>query len=598
MIGFAAPWLLLGLSAALVPILLHLFARRDPPEVEFPAVRYLAETARVHQRRLNLQHLLLLLARTLLILALVLAAAGPTLPRGAAGSHGPTAMVLVLDNSLSSGATAGGVRVLDRLRAAARAVLARATPDDVLWLTTAAGPTRRGTPAELLRLVDSLAPAEHRMDLGAALGDARDLLAGERLPGEVLLITDLQASALTAARGAGPVTVARPEEPAVGNTGVAAVETGPQPWTAAGGTVTIRLAGADTTGVPMSVTLGARRARQALASPVRPVSFPVQLAERGWVPVGVDLAPDELRADDRWTGAIRVAPAARVRWDPADRFLAAAFDVLRDGGRVAPGTDVTVGSSLGPGPSLVLPPEDPAQIGALNRALAARGVSWRYGARITSASTTDSGALLGRERLDRRQTLEPTGSGETGVLLRSGGAPWLVRTGDVVLAGSRFDPAWTALPLSAGFVPFLDALVNRVVRGELVILAGAPGDPVALPDGTRAVRGPGGEMPVEGGARFRPPASGLHFLVAGGDTLGALLVNPDPRESDLTRATDRAVRALWPGARIVGPDQAAGSAFTAAARSDLRPPLLWLALALGLLEAGLAAGGRRRRVAA
>ena len=78
MISFAAPWALFGLAAALIPILLHLFARREPPTVEFPAVRYLSETARVHQRRLNLQHWLLLLARTLLIVLLVLAAAGPT----------------------------------------------------------------------------------------------------------------------------------------------------------------------------------------------------------------------------------------------------------------------------------------------------------------------------------------------------------------------------------------------------------------------------------------------------------------------------------------------------------------------------------------
>ena len=84
MIGFTAPWVLLGLLAAGIPVLLHLFARREPPTVMFPATRYLAETARAHHRRLTLQHWLLLLIRTLLIAALVLAAAGPSLPGGAA----------------------------------------------------------------------------------------------------------------------------------------------------------------------------------------------------------------------------------------------------------------------------------------------------------------------------------------------------------------------------------------------------------------------------------------------------------------------------------------------------------------------------------
>ncbi|HTL04618.1 MAG TPA: BatA domain-containing protein, partial [Gemmatimonadales bacterium] len=82
MIGFTAPWALPGLAAAAIPLLLHLFARRIPPTVLFPATRYLAETARAHHRRLTLQHWLLLLVRTLLIALLVLAAAGPTLPSG------------------------------------------------------------------------------------------------------------------------------------------------------------------------------------------------------------------------------------------------------------------------------------------------------------------------------------------------------------------------------------------------------------------------------------------------------------------------------------------------------------------------------------
>ena len=593
MITFAAPWALAGLAAAMVPILLHLFARREPPEVEFPAVRYLSETARVHQHRLNIQHLLLLLARTLLVVALVLAAAGPTSQSGPAGSHGPTALVLILDNSLSSGATAGGVPVLDRLRETAAQVIDRSTPADALWLMTADATPHRGSASELRKAIDTLTASPRRLDLGESLGLARDLLAGERLPGEVVIVTDQQASAVTPARGEGPLIVARPEEPMAPNTGIAAITTGPQPWTAAGGAVTVFLAGADTAGVPLSLTIGNRRARQALAAPDRPVTLPVQIPERGWIPVSVELAPDEVRGDDQWTSLVRVAPAVRVRWDPRDRYLAAAFEVLREGGRVVPGADLTVGT-LGPGPSLVLPPPDLAQLGALNRALAARGVTWRFGPRTAAPSRTDSSALLGGEPLLRSHVLEPTTSGETGVLIRAGGVPWLVRSGDIVLVGSRFDPDWTSLPLSASFVPFLDALVNRVVRGEVSVIAAAPGDAVTLPDGTERVGGPGGEVAVEGGARFHPAMPGLYYLIAAGDTIGSVSVNPDPRESVLTRATDRAVGALWKGTRISGLDESARLAFTAAARRDLRPPLLWVALVLGVIEVGLAAWRRHK----
>jgi len=69
MIGFLHPWLLAGLAAAGIPILLHLVARREPPTIVFPAVRYLVTTTQENQRRLKLQHWLLLLLRTLLIAA-------------------------------------------------------------------------------------------------------------------------------------------------------------------------------------------------------------------------------------------------------------------------------------------------------------------------------------------------------------------------------------------------------------------------------------------------------------------------------------------------------------------------------------------------
>jgi hypothetical protein len=591
MIAFAAPWVLAGLVLAAVPLLLHLFARRDPPTVDFPAVRYLAETARTHQRRLHVQHWLLLALRTLLIVLIVLAAAGPSL-RAGGRSHAATALVLVLDNSLSSGVTAGGTPLIESLRAAGAAVLDRATADDVLWLVTADGPPRPGSAPELRAILDSLTPSPRRLDLGQAVTLARGILSDEPLPGAVVMLTDLQATALSAAAGGAPVTVAHPAAPPLANLGVAGIETGPQPWTAEGGTVTIRLAGTDTLSAPISVTLGDRPPRQTLGSPGRPVAVTLPVARRGWLLLTVDLAPDELRLDDRWMTAIRVAPPARVRWNPADRYVHAALEVLRDGGRLQAGGDLAF-DLLGGGASVVLPPEDPARLGALNRGLAARGVPWRYGPQEITPTIMDSSAVLDRERVLRRHVLEPTGAGETGVLARAGGEPWMVRSGDIVLLGSRLDPAWTGLPLSARFVPFLDALLNRLVRGDVVALASAPGDPVVLPDGVDAIAQPAGRLPVEGGATWHPALPGVHYLLRGADTVGVVSVNPDPRESDLTRATQTSVLALWDDVRIVGLDEAPGTAFQVAGRGDLRASLLWLALAIGLVEAGLAAWRRR-----
>ena len=97
MIGFLHPWVLAALPLAALPIILHLLKRREPPTVPFPAVRYLRTATEEHQRRFRLQNWLLLLVRSLLIVALILAAAGPGLPLSGVPGHAPTALVVDRD---------------------------------------------------------------------------------------------------------------------------------------------------------------------------------------------------------------------------------------------------------------------------------------------------------------------------------------------------------------------------------------------------------------------------------------------------------------------------------------------------------------------
>lgn len=591
MIGFLHPWLLAGLAAAGIPIVLHLLERREPPTVIFPAVRYLVAATERHQRRLKLQNWLLLVMRTLLILLLVLAAAGPTMRAGRVAGHAPSALVLIVDNSASSGAVVKGTPRLATLRSAAREVLARATPDDALWLVTADGVPRRGDPAGLATLVAGLTPSPRRLDLGAALATGAEVLAPETRSGEIVLVTDLQATAVSPARVDVPVLVVRPGEAPPRNVGIAGISLGAQPWPPEGGRAVVKLTGDSGPPVPVSVRIGEHPGRQALGATNGTVVLSLPGAPPGWWPVTADLDPDELRADDRRLGLVRSSPMARVRWDPAERYVAAAADVLERNRRITRGDEVTIGR-LEPGVSVVEPPADPAELGALNRALERRGVSWSYGTLVTGSETTDSSAGLGGTRVLKRYTLEPAGSGRTGVLARVNRSPWVVRSGSVVLLGSRLDPAWTELPVTAGFMPFMDLLLNRIARGELAVLDAAPGDIAALPDRVTEVRRGGQGWAVEGGAGFRPEQPGLYFLLAERDTVGALTVNVDPRESRLAPASDEQVSKLW-RARVVGPDAAGDEVFAAAARGDLRGPLLWAGLLIGLTEMGLASAWRR-----
>ena len=592
MIGFLHPWMLAGLVAAGIPVLLHLLQRREPPTVLFPAVRYLIVATQEHQRRLKLQNWLLLILRTMLIVLLVLAAAGPTVPARGAPGHAPSALVVVLDNSASSGAVVKGAPRLGRLQAIARAVLARATPDDAVWLLTADGVPRRGDPHELRGLVSTLEPSPRRLDLGEALRSADELLQAASRPGEIVLLSDLQATAVSPAAINTPALVVRAGDPPVRNLGIASLALGSQPWSSDGGRLLLTLAGDSGPPTALSARLGERPARQGLGTAGGTVALALPGAPGGWWPVTAELDPDELRADDRRLGLVRVAPVARAQCDAGGRYVVAACDVLSANRRLARGNDLTVGR-LGPARSVVEPPADPAELGALNRALERRGVGWTYGALITGVEATDSGPGLGRERVMRRYALEPGGSGRTGVVARVNRQPWIVRSGDVVMLASRLEPEWTTLPLSAGFMPFMDHLLNRVARGEVSIVDAAPGDAAPMPDRVTEVARGTERWRAEGGAPFRAVSTGIHFLLAGLDTVGGLAVNVDPRESRLAPVAEAELARLWPTAQFVDAADAADTVFQAAARGDLRSPLLWLALLLGLAELGLASVWRR-----
>jgi hypothetical protein len=281
-----------------------------------------------------------------------------------------------------------------------------------------------------------------------------------------------------------------------------------------------------------------------------------------------------------------------VAWTPGDRWLDAALAVLSADGRIRAGAEITLGT-LGRGRSLVLPPSDPALLPALNRALAARGVRWRYGTVRDGPSVLDSGAVLPfQAAVSRRVVLEPATAGAGEVLVTANGAPWAVRDGEVVLLGSRLDPAWSELPLTAGFVPLLDHLLTRTLGGDLFVANAIVGTPVGLPGQVTAVARAGEAVAVEGGAPWRAPNPGVYYLLRGADTIGAVTAALPEGESDLTPLSADELRDRWPGAVVRTWDDAEAAAFANSGRGDLRPLLLLLALGCVVGESLLAGRGR------
>ncbi len=598
--SFVHPWALLGLFAAAIPALLHLLQRRTPPELDFPPLRYLSDAERRSARRLKLRHVLLLLLRTALIVVIVVAAARPLVPTpsaggsGGGGTHAPTALVVVLDNSLSSGVMVDGRPLLERLRAAAAGSLRDATAADRLWLMLADGVARTGIREALVAAVESVATDWRRLDLVAAVRRAGRLAEAEPLAArEVHVVSDLQRTALSTGRADVPPGVrvlvhTVPAAPGVrppANRGLAWARVtdvggaggGGGAGRVARGAVSVAVVGTPTAG-PGSVTVrlrsegggggSLREGGRGLAAPGEELALPLPSLPPGWWEGEAELEPDELRVDDRRLFVWRVAPPARVTAGiETGPFVATAMGVLRDGGRILAGGDVTIAERPSPGAGLtvVLPPDDPALAGQANRALAARGVAWRFAGPGTPGPATVSPAtleMIAGIQVNRRLRLEaPTAPRlpDSSVLARVNGEPWLVRDGSgVVVLGSRLDTAWSVLPAHPGFVPFVDALVNRVVRGEAAITQ------------------------LEGAAR-------VAFEIRSGDTLGATVYGPDPRESDLTPASaDDLRRALGDAAAVLGADEFAARRFAGMRRADLTGLLLALALALAAVELGVA----------
>jgi hypothetical protein len=595
-IAFLQPLALLGLMIAAVPPLLHLIGRKVPPIIPFPALRYLRETERKHSRRLRLRNLLIMLLRTLAIALIALAAGRPVARVDVGGGHAPTAVAVVLDNSLSSGAIVGGRRVLDELADRAGAVLGRASSADHLWLVLADAVPRRVTIPEATSVLDTVRPWPVYMDVSRAVRAASDAMVDDPIPArEIVLISDMQLTALgDPVEVDGRLLVWEPPPPYTDNRGLDSVWAEPPVWSPSGQVLGV-IGGSATTPAAVRLLTGESDIAHAFGAPGDRIVLAGEAPEFGWHVLSVRLDPDELRADDSRELALYVAQPAAVTVTPgAGQFVVEGVRVLVDAGRAREGGDVTIGDRPTLSKTIVFPPDDPALVGAANRALESRGVPWRFGDLVEGEWAIGEGLEAAEgAAVFRRRRLEGSGT----VVTRLAGEPWIVRSGEIVIVGSRLDEAWTALPVTAGFIPFLDYLVNRIAARQVSIMTPEPGRAVEAPPEAEALVLPGGPLPVGTDRRIATPLlPGVYFAIgASGDTVGAVEVNHDARESRLEPATARAISATF-GTHAAMLD-AAGidrELFRGARRADLTGVFLLLALAAAVAEIAIATmtGGR------
>ena len=602
--SFLAPlWLLLAAAAA-VPLLIHLLRRRLGTRVEFPAARYLARAEQEHSRRLRLRNLLLMLLRVTTVLLLAVAAARPVGKLGGTG-HAPTALAIVLDNSLSSSAIVEGRPVLAELRDAARALVAGASDADRLWLLTADGRVRGGTPRTLLDAVEATEPLPAAGDIAAATIRAAALVRGAGLSeARVAVITDGQASAWSDVVELGDVDVVvySPTDAVPPNRAVTDVAARPVRWTPRG-SVAATIATPDS--VTYRVTLGERTLARGTAAPSPGAAGTEIVAratppERGWLAGSVELAPDELRADDVRHFAAWVGVPPGVALDPAvGPFARSAIEAMQAGGLVTEGAGVNVVSaeSLRELPALIVAPADPVRTGAANRALDRAGVPWRFGAVVRTGATARGTGLDGIS-VSQRLRLMPEGRVAAETLARVATDPWVVAGPGYVIVASPLDPQFTTLPARAQFVPWMtDVVTQRLAVDAGMTLHSVPADTVPRPAWAEALEMPDGSRVVLGGTSFEAPGRpGVYFLLRGGRRAGALVVNAEAGESALARLEAGTLRDRLRAreTRIHGGAEGwAALAFAGATRQALLVPALIAVLLLMLAESAVAAYGMR-----
>lgn len=629
--GLLSPLFIAAGASIAVPLLLHFLQRHHGPRVAFPALRYLRRAEEKHAFRIRLRQLLLLALRVLALLALVGAGARPYLA-GRGESHEPTALAIVLDNSMSTGVVEGDVRLYDRLAALARASARAAGPQDRVWVLRAAEPWDIAAPggsAEAEERIGGTEVAALRADLAEQLGRARALVRAAGLPAaEVHLLSDFQRTALPE-RPPAPEDDARiiaylppagspPNRAVTGVTVAAGLVPRANERSSVAATITA-YGGltAESTMVRLAVREQVRAARLAPAG--ESVELPLPPLSAGPADGFVEIDADGLRADDRRFFAFAVRPPPRVAvLGDGGPFLAEALRVLAGSRQLVEsgpaGADVVFAAGdLGPSALrrgtavVVIPPLDATRLPALNRRLRQARIPWQYALAADAPASRLAGTSAPEElrgiAVHRYYRLQRASGPVTGGALAhlANGSPWLVEGatehGTSLLLASPLVPEATDLPVTARMVPVVDWMANRWAARILAPAEIATGQPIPVPPGATAIAAPDGTLHRLSGTEVprAAPAAGIYRVMAGDSVAAVIAANVPPAESKLERLTEDEL-SEWLGKSGSIVTDTAGwrrAIFVQSGQLEIWRPLVAAGLMLLLVELWAAGAPRR-----
>lgn len=194
---FLNPFLLWGLLAAAIPIVIHLLNRRRHKTIQWAAMQFLLKATRESRGKKKLRHILILTCRALALAALAFAAARPIVS-GLIGWGGGSinTVVLLLDRSASMEIKPGdGLNprrqiVIEKVRDA----MASLGGARLVLIDSASGKPQEIPSPDILADISSTSPTDTAADFPTLLGRAAEFLADTPGRSEIWLASDLQTS--------------------------------------------------------------------------------------------------------------------------------------------------------------------------------------------------------------------------------------------------------------------------------------------------------------------------------------------------------------------------------------------------------------------
>lgn len=354
--SFLHPALLYGLPLVLVPIVVHLLNRRRFQRRPWGAMAFLTAAAKRSRKRVLLEHWVVLLLRTLAILAVILMVARPRSAEGWAGD-GPVRRVVLLDDSASTRERSSTTTVFQRECEALQrwlAALAEERPGDWVEVSLLSrpdrplipmGPLREPVLAELARALEDLKPRDLPLSPPALVADRLERMADA--PADA---GDVSVHLFTDFRHRDWIEV---EDPGGDPSGTRVLGGGASiPWTPGAK----RLIGIEAPGGARMVSLKIHPVRLSAAASAPHLGIAaIELRDRVMVPgrpVRLDIRVEHRQAEPRGdAGGGLPSPPTQLEWSlllPSDEGVGALSALRADVPELAPGESVTIPLEVSP----------------------------------------------------------------------------------------------------------------------------------------------------------------------------------------------------------------------------------------------------------